>query len=417
MSGCGSSNTADANGNRVTKTLNGATDTYTSDAGDKLTAITGANPKTFAYDACGRTTSITAGGVSTNFSYDYEDRVTQITRSGMTTNSFGYNGVGTRVSKTDSSGSATFMRNGVGVTAPVLSDGAATYTPGVGERRGSTTKHYGADLKNEVAQISTMQTISASKQYDAFGNVTSSSGTFNGPFSYGGKFGYQTDSDTSYQLLGHRYYDSSTGRFLSRDGARDSGNWFAYCSNNPTSYEDAAGLWRRPGSGADYGAGRGLVDPAPPTEPKGVTAGRRAREWATNKSGEYIKRWSGKGNTGAFLYTDCAWFVVQCYKGLVKGFPQWNASEIHAWMNNAKKNNGQFVRVANDENYEPQPGDIWVRKGNPHGHIIIVGDDGEPYDASLGDHKPEHRTKSLGRTRRGKKRPKPGSDYEIWRPV
>ncbi|MFN8139668.1 MAG: hypothetical protein U0R49_07725 [Fimbriimonadales bacterium] len=46
-------------------------------------------------------------------------------------------------------------------------DGAATYTPGVGERRGSTTKHYGADLKNEVAQISTMQTISASKQYDA----------------------------------------------------------------------------------------------------------------------------------------------------------------------------------------------------------------------------------------------------------
>lgn len=134
------------------------------------------------------------------------------------------------------------MRNGVGVTAPVLSDGAATYTPGVGERRGSTTKHYGADLKNEVAQVSTMQTISASKQYDAFGNVTSSSGTFNGPFSYGGKFGYQTDSDTSYQLLGHRYYDPSTGRFLTRDPIGDGENWYAYCAGNPLTSTDPSGL-------------------------------------------------------------------------------------------------------------------------------------------------------------------------------
>ena len=34
-------------------------------------------------------------------------------------------------------------------------------------------------------------------------------------------------------LLGHRYYDQSTGRFLSEDPARDGANWYAYCANNP----------------------------------------------------------------------------------------------------------------------------------------------------------------------------------------
>lgn len=87
-----------------------------------------------------------------------------------------------------------------------------------------------------------MQTISASKQYDAFGNVVSSSGTFNGPFSYGGKFGYQSDSDTSYQLLGHRYYDPSTGRFLTSDPIGDGENWYAYARSNPISNADPSGL-------------------------------------------------------------------------------------------------------------------------------------------------------------------------------
>ena len=56
----------------------------------------------------------------------------------------------------------------------------------------------------------------ASRQYDAFGNVASSTGTWTGPFGYAGGFGYQEDA-TGLKLLGHRYYDSSTGRFLTRD--------------------------------------------------------------------------------------------------------------------------------------------------------------------------------------------------------
>ena len=63
------------------------------------------------------------------------------------TNSFGYNGFGSRISKTDSAGSHTFKRDGAGVTAPVVADGFASYTPGVPERRSSTTTHNHSALR------------------------------------------------------------------------------------------------------------------------------------------------------------------------------------------------------------------------------------------------------------------------------
>ncbi|MCU0316911.1 MAG: hypothetical protein MUC92_09990 [Fimbriimonadaceae bacterium] len=40
-------------------------------------------------------------------------------------------------------------------------------------------------------------------------------------------FGYQEDA-TGLKLLGHRYYDSSTGRFRTRDPIKDGRNWFSY---------------------------------------------------------------------------------------------------------------------------------------------------------------------------------------------
>jgi hypothetical protein len=42
--------------------------------------------------------------------------------------------------------------------------------------------------------------------------------------------------------VGHRYYDSSTGRFLTRDPAKFERNWYSYCGNNPLRFIDAVGL-------------------------------------------------------------------------------------------------------------------------------------------------------------------------------
>ena len=55
-------------------------------------------------------------------------------------------------------------------------------------------------------------------------------------------FGYQSDPDTGLKLLGHRYYDSDTGRFLTRDPIKDGRNWYSYCENNPIQRVDPKGL-------------------------------------------------------------------------------------------------------------------------------------------------------------------------------
>ena len=73
-------------------------------------------------------------------------------------------------------------------------------------------------------------------------NTISRSGSTPTPVLYNGAAGYQSDSATGLQLLGHRYYDPSIGRFLSSDPAQAGTNWYAYCDNNPLIGCDPTGL-------------------------------------------------------------------------------------------------------------------------------------------------------------------------------
>jgi|GEM_PF-5692489 len=75
----------------------------------------------------------------------------------------------------------------------------------------------------------------------------SSSGSSVSPFGFVGAEGYQQDSDSGLMLLGHRYYDSSTGRFLTRDPINDGSNWYDYVGNNPLEIIDDSGLGPIPG--------------------------------------------------------------------------------------------------------------------------------------------------------------------------
>lgn len=244
-SGYSASYTYDANGNRATKTLGGTTQTYNYDDADKLTSITqgGNTVKSFSYDTAGRTTGVTVSGNTTTLAYDYESRITTITYPNQSTNTFTYNGLDTRVGKVDSGGTKTFLRDGAGVTDPVINDSAASYTPGVSERRSGTSTFYHGGIKNAESQTAANESVAATVKYDAFGLVVNSSGTWKGPFGYGGPFGYQEDVDSGLKLLGHRYLDPSTGRFLTRDPVKDGRNWYGYVGNNPVEGVDPAGLW------------------------------------------------------------------------------------------------------------------------------------------------------------------------------
>jgi RHS repeat-associated protein len=124
----------------------------------------------------------------------------------------------------------------------VINDGAAVYTPGISERRSGVSKWSHQDyLGSTKALTNSSETVTDTRQYDAFGLQTGSTGSNPTPFGFAGGWGYQSD-ETGLQLLGHRYYDPSTGRFLTRDPAKDGRNWYGYCDNNPIRFIDPRGL-------------------------------------------------------------------------------------------------------------------------------------------------------------------------------
>jgi RHS repeat-associated protein len=238
--------TYDANGNRASKAAGGTTETYTVDDADKLTNIKVGTTtiKSYGYDAAGRTTSVVSSAGTTTLAYDYEGRISTITYPSSATNSFTYNGLDTRVGKVDSAGTTTYRRDGDYVLAPVLEAGGTKFTPGISRRTGTTSAFYHADrLGSNTRQTSTAQGSIASRQYDAFGNLAATSGTWTGPFGFAGEWCYQEDADSGLQLLGHRYYDSSTGRFLSRDKKKEGKNWYCYANSNPIKFVDPLGEW------------------------------------------------------------------------------------------------------------------------------------------------------------------------------
>ena len=60
-------------------------------------------------------------------------------------------------------------------------------------------------------------------------------------YTYGGAWGYITDSSGLLQL-GARFHWPEVGRFVQRDPIGDGMNWYAYVGNSPVSYVDPYGL-------------------------------------------------------------------------------------------------------------------------------------------------------------------------------
>jgi RHS repeat-associated protein len=74
--------------------------------------------------------------------------------------------------------------------------------------------------------------------YDAFGNGKDADDADTNPFRYAGEY-FDRESGTYY--LRARYYAPGTGRFTQEDPARDGGNWYTYCYNNPVRFIDPSG--------------------------------------------------------------------------------------------------------------------------------------------------------------------------------
>jgi RHS repeat-associated protein len=84
------------------------------------------------------------------------------------------------------------------------------------------------------------ETVAATFVYDAFGNVTSSSGSVNLKNKYVGKLGYRDDGDLGLMHVGARYYDPDVGRFITRDPVL-SEHPYVYCGADPVNCVDPSG--------------------------------------------------------------------------------------------------------------------------------------------------------------------------------
>ena len=158
-----------------------------------------------------------------------------------------------RLSKTDGGVGYAYLCDGVSPASPVLSDGQLSFTPGLSQTLGTpngsggmsyASHFYAEDGLGNLRGMSDGggQGFPDAYNWDGFGQLIGRAGGTSTPFGYGEASGYQTDGDSGLRLLGHRYYDSRTGRFISQDPAGDGDNWYAYCDNDPVSAADPTGL-------------------------------------------------------------------------------------------------------------------------------------------------------------------------------
>ncbi len=261
----------DRNGNRLHKTQNGQTDTYTYQPNaynsqthtDELQSVSGGitGTKTFGYDANGVARSITTNGSTLYLTADTEDRYTRFdfdtgAGAGRVNAYETYNGMGLRVFRHDAQGrDFPLAYDGASPGSALLSSAQTSFTPGLAQQDSSGQHFYQVDALGSVRGVSDNdQAPQGEVYYDAFGLPSLRQGSTPSPLGFAGAAGYQTDTDTGLMLLGNRYYDSTIGRFLSPDPSGSGDNWYAYCDNDPLDEVDPEGLMGVPTpTGASYG--------------------------------------------------------------------------------------------------------------------------------------------------------------------
>jgi RHS repeat-associated protein len=259
--------TYDAQG-RVTSMTpgSGSANSYAFDASSNLTALpTGG---TGSYDKNGELTSATLSGTSTSYSYNADGERLSAVQGGTTTASGTWNGAtqltsydnaaanmtaasydgdGLRATATYGASTQDFVWNDISSLPQVLMDSGNAYIYGdglapaeqVNLATGVVTYLVTDSLGSIRGVVNGSGSLTGTTSYDAWGNTETSGGlTATTPFGYVG--GY-TDADGLVFLLA-RYYDPSTGQFLSVDPlVGQTLQPYAYADGNPVSNTDPTG--------------------------------------------------------------------------------------------------------------------------------------------------------------------------------
>lgn len=200
----------------------------------------------YAYDGNGRQTGVQPpSGQATVYGYDQADRL--VTANGPSgTATYTYDGDGLRASKTVGGRQQQFTWSATAELELLLTDGTASYVYGPGglpieQIKGTVVSWFVHDqLGSTVALTDAQGVVSCTYAYDAFGRVTAKTGTAETTLQYGG--GY-TDSETGLIYLRARYYEPTTGSFLTVDPLVSlTVSPYRYVENNPLNLWDPSGL-------------------------------------------------------------------------------------------------------------------------------------------------------------------------------
>jgi uncharacterized protein RhaS with RHS repeats len=182
--------------------------------------------------------------------------------------------------------------------------------------------------------------------------------------------------------MGHRYYDTRIGRFLSQDPAGEGDNWYAYADNSPTNETDPFGL--APKQLADDPFDNGATAPPPDSTWIDSATGERV---TTDANGVYLTSTShvyiiheraGDGGT-----TDADMGFAGAVDGFVtggmfaappKGVPSdWNQIPHGPPDNDGVGLNGEsrWINPGGTEGLEHHPGQPGNHDGEEHNHPLV----------------------------------------------
>jgi RHS repeat-associated protein len=163
---------------------------------------------------------------------------------------FKYDPFGRRMQKSSVSGTVNYLYDGMDVSEELDNGGNVlsryTHGPVIDEDlsmlRNGTASYYQADGLGSITSLSNSAGgLSNTYTYDAFGEVTASTGALMNPFKYTGR---EFDPETGIYEYRARYFDENIGRFISEDplGLDGGLNLYEYVQNSPVQRRDALGL-------------------------------------------------------------------------------------------------------------------------------------------------------------------------------
>jgi len=237
----------DAAGNRLSSL---GVNPYSYNTSNELTSIPSGS---YTYDANGNTLSDPSGK---QYTWNFENQLTSVTVPGSGTTTYRYDPFGSRIYKSSPTWTGAFVYDGYDLIETVNSGGTIvaryagtrTLDETLAELRSGGSSYYEADGLGSITSLSSSAgAIANTYTYDSFGNVTNFTGTLSNPFQYTAR---EFDQESALDYYRTRYYDPTTGRFLSEDPLRfkTNVNFYPYALSNPIRFNDPTGL-----SAADIG--------------------------------------------------------------------------------------------------------------------------------------------------------------------